>query len=108
MRKENVTTNTDLHDTPVNKVTVPVLKAYTDSITSIEEEATIVKHAARLILGYTELLARTDIRDTYNGSLIDAEAKNIEEIIKLSRAALDEIEGCIDYITELTDIVQGG
>ena len=39
--------------------------------------------------------------------LIDTEAKVIEENIKLTRAALDEIEGCIDYITELTDVVKG-
>ena len=89
-----------------DRAALSVSDEYTDSITTIGEEAKIVKHAAKLIRGYAELLTHTDIRDTNNGPLIDAEAKNIEEIIKLSRAALDEIEGCIDYITELTDIVQ--
>ena len=90
-----------------DRVTVSVSDEYTDSITTIGEEAKIVKHAAKLIRGYAELLTHTDIRDTNNGPLIDTEAKVIEENIKLTRAALDEIEGCIDYITELTDIVQG-
>ena len=91
-----------------DRAALSVSDEYTDSITTIGEEAKIVKHAAKLIRGYAELLTHTDIRDTNNGPLIDAEAKNIEEIIKLTRAALDEIEGCIDYITELADIVQGG
>lgn len=90
----------------VERSTVSVSDEYTDSITTIGEEAKIVKHVAKLIRGYAELLKHTDIRDANNGPLIDAEAKNIEEIIKLTRAALDEIEGCIDYITELTDVVQ--
>ena len=98
----------DLHETQVNKVTVSVSDEYTDSITTIGDEAKIVKDAARLIRGYAKLLKRTDIRDADKSPLIDAEVKDIEEIIKLTRAALDEIEGCIDYITELTDIVQGG
>ena len=91
----------------VERSTVSVSDEYTDSITTIEEEAKIVKHTAKLIRGYAELLTHTDIRDANNGPLIDTEAKVIEENIKLTRAALDEIEGCIDHITELTDVVKG-